>query len=270
MSKANSENVAAAPDLSASSMYGTTFLILIQLTSRILTFASNQLVLRSLSPDIMGTAAQLDLYLVSILQFSRESTRLAIQRQPLRVTSPAAVDGMGSRHRQSTRKEVTETQSMALQAVVNISYLSLGIGTVLVAALGTSYLYFAPVEVSGKPFFQTSLGITGLASLLELCVEPFFVVVQQRMLYKRRAAVETTAAFIKGISICCMFTWASWANYDVGVLPFALSYLGYSLALICGYVLSMSGESRQNGFSFLLVPITPRYDVYHRGHKKTT
>lgn len=258
MSKGSSEN--AAPDLLASAMYGTTFLVVIQLASRALTFAASQLVLRSLSPEVLGMAAQLDLYQASILQFSRESIRLAIQRQSLRATPTTEVYETECRHGKSRQTtETTETRSMVLQSAVNISYLSFGIGTLLVVALNTFYFHLAPGEVSRKPFFQTSLSITGLALLLELSAEPFFAVVQQCMLYKTRAVVEMTAAFLKGIVVCSLFTWASWAGYDIGVLPFALSYLTYSLALICGYVISMSNEASNNDISFLLSPISPRY-----------
>ena len=256
MSRTGSKN--ATPDLLASSVSGTTFLIVIQLTSRVLTFAANQLVLRSLSPEILGTAAQLELYLVSILYFSRESTRLAIQRQSLGAIPTAALNGEEAHYGKS---RTSETRSIALQSVVNISYLSFGIGALLLMPLSAFYFYFASEEVSGKPFFQTSLIITGLASLLELCIEPFFAVVQQRMLYKTRAAVETTAAFLKALLVCSIFSWASWVGYDIGVLPFALSYLGHALALICGYVMTMSIEASKNHFSFLLTPVKYRYVI---------
>lgn len=247
-----------APKLLASSATGTTFLIAIQLASRAFTFVANQLVLRSLSPAILGIATQFELYLVSTLYFARESIRLAVQKQPLQKFA-ASNEREVSRVLDSDKRSATITRSVASQSVVNISYLSIGIGVPLAFIFAFSYFQFAPKEIVELPYFQTSLAVTGIASILELSIEPFFAIVQQHMLYKTRATVETSASLIKGLSVCSIFIWASWADFDVGVLPFALSYLSYSLTLICGYYLTMSSLASECRFSFLLTPVKPRY-----------
>ncbi|KAJ5195158.1 uncharacterized protein N7498_008596 [Penicillium cinerascens] len=160
----------------ASSATGTTFLILIQLTSRIFTFASNQLILRTLSPIVLGVAAQLELYQVSILYFSRESIRLAIQRQPLVLSS--TLSRQGTNQAQSASQD---GQSEASQSVVNVSYLSLLLGFPSAIIFTMLYERLAPRQALGTPFFRESVLVTGMASFMELSIEPFFAVVQQHM-----------------------------------------------------------------------------------------
>ena len=128
----------------ASSATGTTFLIMIQLASRIFTFASNQLILRTLSPAVLGIAAQLELFQVSILYFSRESIRMAIQRQPVSSSSKS------NNHGQADAS--LDMQCMASQAVVNVSYLSLGLGVPATLFFTILYQRFVSDEASNIAF----------------------------------------------------------------------------------------------------------------------
>lgn len=238
-----------------SSATGTTFLIMIQLASRIFTFASNQLILRTLSPVVLGIAAQLELFQVTILYFSRESIRMAIQRQPLD-SSPSSSTNDKDRDTEDTENE---KQSLASQSVVNVSYLSLLLGVIFTSGLTWFYKHFAPEQAHTTPFFNHSVTVTGLASLMELTIEPFFAVIQQRMWYEKRAAVELPAAFLKSLVTCTTFFYASRQGHDVGALPFALGYLAYSIALIFGYYWSLLWTPFTRRFSFLLSQIGSRY-----------
>lgn len=268
----SSDNMSISPGdarvgkMLASSAAGATFLILIQLASRIFTFASNQVVLRTLSPAVLGVAAQLELYQVSILYFSRESIRMAIQRQPWAETSP--YNSKNGPHQGAKEAETPSTamQPTASQSVVNVSYLSLALGIPSSLFFTILYRHLVSTEASQTPFFFPSVMVTGAASLLELGIEPFFAVVQQHMLYEKRAAVEMPAAFIKSFTICFAFLYTSRLGYDVGALPFALGHFSYSLALICGYSMFMLGGTKEAPFSFLLTRIETRYAWLARRH----
>ena len=239
-------NEAQVGNMVVSSATGTTFLILIQLASRIFTFASNQLILRALSPTVLGVAAQLELYQVSILYFSRESIRMAIQRQP--VTSDSSAPKKNSA--ETPEKSDQAKNSIASQSVVNVSYLSILLGIPFAILFTTLYHRFASEQISGIPFFDLSVNITGLAALLELTIEPFFAVVQQRMWYEKRAAVEMPAAFFKSLTTCGFFLYSSRTGQNAGALPFALGHLTYSITLICGYSISLL-RAKDRRFSFL-------------------
>ncbi|EHA23648.1 hypothetical protein ASPNIDRAFT_207543, partial [Aspergillus niger ATCC 1015] len=221
----------------ASSASGTTMLIVVQLASRIFTFTANQLVLRSLPPAIMGVASQLELYFISILYFSRESIRMAIQRQPLQL------------------KPLT-------MSVVNMSYLSLALGFLFAMAFATSYIQLASREVSELPYYHASVIITSVASLMELSTEPFFTVVQQYMLHRQRAVVEMSAAFVKSLTTCLACAWASRTGHSIGVLPFSIGYLCYSSTLICGYILALPRVADEQKFSMFPTKIKSRSDYF--------
>ena len=229
-----------------------TLLIMVQLSVKLFTFASNQLILRSLSPTVLGAATQLDLFSITILFFSRESIRTAVQRLAV-----YGGDSLSDDH--SKTSPTVEAHSRVSQSVVNASYLSLGIGMPLAMVATILYIYLSPNEAFRVHYLHSSVVITAVASLLELSTEPFFAIVQKRMLYKIRAAVEMSAAFMKSAVICGAFVWTSWADYDVGVLPFALGYLGYSLTLICGYSVATLRIAAEDQFSFLLTRIRSRY-----------
>lgn len=239
---------------SGSTASRTTLLVMIQVVSRLCTFAANQLVLRNLSPATVGIAAQLDLFMVTVLYFSREAVRLAIQRQP----TPSVPDATTEKLRIESSKE-TRMESMATQSVVNMAYLSLGIGIPVTTLLGASYTRFASEKVSRTHFYRESVVLTSIASVLELSTEPFFAVVQHCMLYKIRAIVEMVAAFAKSITTCGIFAWASWNGYDIGILPFALGHIAYSLVLLCGYSGAIASAPSRTRFSFLLTRIKTRY-----------
>src|SRR5271155_2596960 len=63
--------------LLSTSAGGATLLIGLQVGSRALTFIVNQILLRYLSPEILGISTQLEVYSISVLFFARESLRVA-------------------------------------------------------------------------------------------------------------------------------------------------------------------------------------------------
>ena len=225
--------------LLTASTRGTSFLVLIQVVSRALTFLGNQILLRYLSPEILGVAAQLELYSISVLYFSRESLRVAIQRQPAEESS-------------SSRKDRT-------QAVVNVSYLAILAGVLLASGIGVSYAEHGGEDAVRTPMFRTSVQIVGVAAVVELLAEPAFAVVQQRMLYKSRAITETLAAIAKCLSACATALGAFRAGRDVAVLPFAVGQMAYACVLVLGYLWFVWPLSREQGFSLLLKRLPPQF-----------
>lgn len=256
----NEHDARIARRLVASSTTGTTFLILIQVASRAFTFAANQLVLRHLSPTILGAATQLELLSTTVLFFSRESIRTAIQRQPPDSAYDVAVGENDRKVNGGTDARIA--QSAPTQSVVNVSYLSLFLGFPLSLMITAAYVWFASEEVSQKPYFLTSVAITGLSAFLELCTEPFFAVVQQHMLYRTRAIAETAAAFMKSAAICTAYIFAANRGWQVGVLPYAIGFLGHSFALGCGYAIMMNRSGTQKRpYSILLSRIVSADDM---------
>lgn len=227
---------------------GTIYLVIIQVVSRALTFTGNQFVLRYLSPRLLGIAVQLELYSVSVLYFSRESLRVALQRQPSSDDDddddePAVTD----------QKATSSARARQTQTIVNLSYLAVAIGIPLATALG--WLYFQSqrnnVEIQQNPYFGFSLQIYAIATLVELLSEPCFVVVQERLLYKSRARNETIAAISKCAATCLTTLVSSHRQLEPSVLPFAMGQIVYALVLAGGYVETVLPLARQDGFAML-------------------
>lgn len=204
--------------LSASAK-GATFLILLQVASRALTFAVNQVLLRFLSPELLGVSAQLELFSISVLYFARESLRVALQRQ-----------------------------AQGTQAVINLSYLAVITGLPLTYFLAHLWLRS---DTPNAPYFVQALGVYCVATIIELLTEPAFSAVQQKLLYKIRASAESTATLLRCVGTCGSAILASRIGVDIGVLPFAIGQLAYALGLLVVYLYNMWPISRNEQFTLL-------------------
>lgn len=212
--------------LSASAK-GASFLILLQVGSRALTFALNQVLLRFLSPATLGVSVQLELYCISVLYFSRESLRVALQRR---------ADGV--------------------QAVINLAWLAVLGGLPLSFILAELYLR---TNVPQVPYLLLALRVYGVAAVIELLAEPSYVAAQQGMMYKVRASAEAIATIVKTIVTVGLGVWANRRREDLGVLPFAAGQIGYASSLLLVYVVQMASKANLDGYSLLPRRIVSRY-----------
>jgi len=233
-----------------SSAGGATILIGLQVGSRALTFIVNQILLRYLSPELLGISTQLEVYSISVLFFARESLRVAIQRQteePQRDTTkdlkvPAGhVDG--------------RTAAGKTQAIVNLAHVSIYLGVFFAVILAWLYLRYTDPIVLQTPYFHGAFKIYSLAAVWELLAEPCFVVVQHKSLIKIRGWAETVATVLRCLATCGSAVWASRNGTDIGVLPFALGQAAYALSLALVYYGSVWGVASTGGFNLMLTPV---------------
>ena len=204
----------------AHSARGATYLIIVQILSRGLAFAVNQILLRFLSPELLGIAARLDLFAVSALFFARESLRVALQR-----SSNNILDGKGGKGQLGA----------AEQAAVNLSYVAVALGPPLAAIFAWLTARGADARVEAVPFWHESLLWYAAACLIELASEPAFAVVQQQLQFGVRARAETAATLARCFIVCGVAVWGSRQGRDLGALPFAGGQMGYALALNAMY-----------------------------------
>jgi Rft protein len=201
----------------ATSAKGASYLILFQVASRGFTFLVNQVLLRFLSPEVLGLSAQLELYSITVLFFSRESIRVACQRQ-----------------------------ATSAQTVVNLAFISVILGAPLAYALAILY---AKAESPNVPYFVESLIVYGVSSFIELLSEPAFIATQQMLLFKIRASAETVSTIGRCIATCSVAIWAARMNLPIGVLPFAAGQLVYSVLLVLSYTTQVSQLQASESFS---------------------
>jgi oligosaccharide translocation protein RFT1 len=231
---------------STRALRGAGILIILQVISRALTFLANQLLVRYLTPQLLGVATQLEVYYLSVIFFARESLRVAIQRQDTSSLpeSGANCDGKSQDDKPEPRN------NKAAQAAVNLGYLALILGIPLAVFFAWLYLgSLSAVTLASAPNLVVSLYIYAIASVVELASEPVFVLLQTRLKFGVRATAESVATFLR-----CSVTLASaiWgARRDFGVLPFALGQLSYGVGLLAVYSWHGASLSRHEGFSLL-------------------
>ncbi|KAF4450629.1 oligosaccharidyl-lipid flippase [Fusarium austroafricanum] len=219
---------------SPSMIKGASLLIILQLASRLITFIANQLLLRYLTAPLLGLSTQLEVYYLSVLFFARESLRVAIQRRDT-----------GSQAKEES------------QAVVNLGYLAIGLGSIVSLGLGWTYLAYATEVTLATPYLVESLYLYGFAAMVELLSEPCFVLMQTRLQFGTRAAAEAIATFLRCIVVFGSAVWAS-KHSDIGVLPFALGQITYGTSLLLVYLVSGYRLASSIGFSLLPKSITSK------------
>lgn len=222
---------------------GASLLILLQVVSRAITFVANQVLLRFLTAQLLGISTQLEVYYLSVLFFARESLRVAIQRQgSIQPTSDP--DKVITKQEQPTEQDHAPEKSPKtpggkgeeIQAVVNLSYISIGLGLLVAALLGWMYLESVPLAtIRATPYFVPSVYIYAAASILELLSEPAFVVTQIRLQFAARARAEGLATFAKCVVTLASAVWAARRGMALGVLPFALGQVAFGMVLLGSY-----------------------------------
>lgn len=203
----------------ATSAKGASLLILLQVSTRALTFIVNQVLLRYVSPELLGLEAQLALFTITVLYFSRESIRVAVQRRPDRA-----------------------------DAVVNMAYVSLLIGIPLALGLGNLYLRS---NHPSAPYFEESLVIYAISCIVQLATEPAFVLAQQKLQFGIRASSEGLATVLKCFATCGVAIYGSRTGQKLGVLPFAIGELTYGVMRLLSYTMQTWRVASQNKISLL-------------------
>ncbi|KAG0636563.1 Rft protein-domain-containing protein [Tuber brumale] len=242
--------------LLSASAEGAKFLILLQVASRLLTFLVNQLLLQYLSPSLLGISVQLELFMISILYFSRESLRTALQRQPSSSATTTAAAPTSTEPPKAGSKLIEGTPAAHHQTVINLSLLTLPLGLLFAATLSLFYAHsFASSETASQPFFYESVCLYALATIVELAAEPYFALAQLGLRYKARAAAESAAAFIRCVLTCGITVAVAKGvvgeelrGRGVGPLGFAAGQVGYAVALLGVYVWCFWGEGGREGW----------------------
>jgi oligosaccharide translocation protein RFT1 len=211
----------------STSAKGATLLILLQVSTRALTFIVNQVLLRYVSPELLGLEAQLALYSITVLYFSRESIRVAVQRRP----------------------EATD-------AVVNMSYVSIMLGVPLAFFLAKLYLQS---DHAGTKYFEESLYIYATSCIAQLFTEPAFVVAQQKLRFGIRASSEGIATVLKCFATCGVAIYGARNGYELGVLPFAIGDFTYGIIRFISYTAQMWFVAAEDGTSLLPQRVAAKY-----------
>jgi len=251
---------------------GVKFLVLLQISSRLLTFAVNQVLLRFLSPELLGISVQFELYMITILYFSRESLRTAVQRYGISSDPNPTSNRVNDKEKTHEPKGVIEgTPAAQSQTVVNLAYIPIPLGVLFAAIIAPYYVKaFVSSDTVSQPYFYESVLLYTVATLLELFSESGFALAQQMLLYKLRAGAESAAAFTRCILTCGLTIYGVRAGLGgdsgLGPLPFAVGQLGYAIVLTSTYIGQCWSIARRKGFSLGLRKIASRKNSYHMSY----
>ena len=250
-----------ADSLPSRSVKGASFLILLQIGCRALTFIVNQVLLRFLSPHILGLSAQLELFSISTLYFARESLRNALQHKPSDDEQKKTAErGTGNDKKGSENVAVSYGTKRRMQEVVNLSHAAIIVGLPLTIAFTWLYLRKADIAVLESHHMRASLYIYAFSTAIELLNEPAFNVARQEMMYATRASAEFLAFFTRALISCSISIWVGMSGRNLGVLPFAAGQLGYAITLNVLYLSNVYPIYAQNAVSLLTKPIASSGD----------
>lgn len=196
---------------------GVSFLILSQVLTKAFTFGSNQVLVRNISPEVFGIASYLEFLVESVLFFSREAERNAIQR-------------------------VAAQPAKARQIITNFAYVPLVLGVpvgLTTFLLQKSSAMYAET-IAPLPFSGSSIALSVFLIFLELIAEPLFALNQYLLNFKVRSKIESSAVFMRCFStlaaVLASKRYYSGREFDgLAVASFALGQLVYSAATLIGY-----------------------------------
>ncbi|ODQ67765.1 Rft-1-domain-containing protein [Nadsonia fulvescens var. elongata DSM 6958] len=221
--------------LLASSATGATFLIGAQFFAKIVTFTLNQFLVRITQPETFGEMAQLDFMISTVLSFSREAIRLALQRVSLsskpRNKNYRVEDGV-----------VEGTLSGSIQSFVNFGYVSFFLGLAILLFSVPLYMHFGDLKRYDN--FTMAFNIYTISAIIELASEPFFVLTQAQLKFKTRAQIESLAILGRGISTILVSVFFR----DAGIIAFGIGQLVYSTILASLYLKSVLKDNKIREF----------------------
>lgn len=203
----------------SASARGASYLILLQLFTRVLTFTFNQLVLRHTSPQVFGFATiQLELLSSTILFLSREGFRIALQRQQ------------------------QQQQTQDLQTTVNLAYIPLVTG--FFGAVGGCWVFWKRLgpDVRGLGGEGWTIVLVGWAVVVELSCEVCFVVGLKMLMFRMRTVAEGTAVIARCLTTYGMTIWLLERGLleQYGTVSFGVGQLAYATTLAGVYFVMMS------------------------------
>ncbi|KAF8459376.1 Rft protein-domain-containing protein [Terfezia claveryi] len=247
---------------------GVKFLVLLQISSRLLTFVVNQVLLRYLSPELLGISVQFELYMITILYFSRESLRTAVQRYGISSDSSPIPNKVNDEKIYEPEGVIEGTPAAQSQTVVNLAYIPIPLGILFAAIIAPYYVKaFVSSDTVSHPYFYESVSLYTVATLLELFSEPGFALAQQMLLYKLRAGAESAAALTRCILTCSLTIYGVSAGLGgdsgLGPLPFALGQLGYAIVLTAIYIGQCWSIAHREAFSLGLRKIASNESSYY-------
>lgn len=212
---------------SGSSLRALVYLASHQIATRLLTFILNILVARHIGPAAYGVSA-VHLYLLNtvILFLTRE----AIRRAAIRYANHAT-DTTSSTHTYERR------------VLLNLSWFSV-FASIPLCALVRSIFLLSVAQPAFRSEDETTsatiateyaqcVTIYTIASFIELCSEPLYVLFQKHQRVRTRVLIDGVAVLARCIAT---FGWMKYGTHTLsGLHAFAYGQMAFAVVVVCGY-----------------------------------
>ncbi|CAK7899554.1 oligosaccharide translocation protein Rft1p [[Candida] anglica] len=231
---------------------GASFLVVGQIVTKLFTFLLNQSLIRYISPQVFGVSSYLEFLLTTALFFSREAVRLSIQRTE---STTGDNENSESKKEKSGKDKLKYLDISSIdgtyQSIINFGYVAVLVGVPLSLSifywqLQTSHVLqetLLPLQHSTK-----TLALVALSVLLELTVEPLYVLNQFQLDFKKRTKFESI-----GVVSRCLLTFSvvmlskGKSNDDgLAVFAFAVGQFAYSFMIFSLYHLDFYNRTQQH------------------------
>lgn len=198
------------------------YLVYLQLFSRLITFAFNNLIVRFVEPFVLGLAAvKMELILSTILFISREGIKISLSRY--------------NYHRELESSKVKQLNSNRLQKFINLASMSIVLAIPISCCILWIYLGFISDEISDSPQMLTRYKQTVflyiLSCFFELSVESINMLTVSEGKFKERSLIEAACIIMKTFSILLATIFWFRNNGTEGILAFGIGQVVYSTSL---------------------------------------
>ena len=190
---------------------GASLLVLTQVFTKLATFSLNQLLVQYVTPSVLGTASYWEFVVQTILFFSREAERLAVQRADSDVAAsadaPQVSNAEGVAKAAEGAARLTEKDSKgSVQKVVNFGHLPLFVGLPMTAFM---------LAWSLRTQNASILVLVSILVILELMAEPMYALNQFQLGFSKRSRIESSAVIGRCITTFIGVVFAARAKNDV-------------------------------------------------------
>ncbi|KAG9217939.1 hypothetical protein CCMSSC00406_0008580 [Pleurotus cornucopiae] len=228
-------NSPVSPSKAGSSL---TSLFILHALTRLLTFALNQLLLRTTTPIAFGvTAIQFELVFGSVVLLLREGVRGVVVRV-----------GVGLIGHGPNNAKGTSQRSPEIQSLTNLTHLPLLAGAPILVVVSIIYASFlASPETASQPHFIEAVVLYSLAGLLELGCEPAYGLATSTLRTDIRVRAEGLGVTLKSVTTFLILYFSHRSHlasdtHEYALLAYAFGQLAYSSTLALSYMAAFKKE----------------------------
>ncbi|KAF4586492.1 Oligosaccharide translocation protein rft1 [Pleurotus pulmonarius] len=216
-----------------------TSLFILHVLTRFLTFALNQLLLRTTTPTAFGvTAIQFELVFGGVVLLLREGVRGVVVRL-----------GVGLMADGSNTTKGTLQRSREIQSLTNLTHLPLLAGAPILIVVSVLYASFlASSETASQPHFVEAVVLYSFAGLLELGCEPAYGLATSTLRTDIRVRAEGLGVTLKSVATFLILYFSHHSHIagdarQYALLAYAFGQLAYSITLALSYATAFKDRS---------------------------